>query len=134
MRLAVVHQEATRHTVRCRTHEVVVDLPIDAGGTDQGMNAPELFCAALAACIGVYIVDHCKSSGTPHAGLQLQADWRIAERPRRISELCIHIDLSGARLDATQREGILSAARRCLLSSTLLNSPSLQLHLHAAPL
>ena len=44
-----------RTTIRTRTHTIVADEPLDAGGTDDGPSPYELLLGALAACTAMTV-------------------------------------------------------------------------------
>ena len=61
-----------------RTHSVVCDLPVAAGGNDSGPTALELALMALADCAVTIFADVCKKSNIPVKGVEATVE---AEKP-----------------------------------------------------
>lgn len=130
MDITIHHEDELRFRARSGKHEVVFDLPVPHGGTDQGMSPPQLFVASLGACIGVYVADYCDTAGLDYRGMKIHLDWAMREDPRRIGRIEFRIDLPFASLSATREKAILNVARRCLLHNTLVQQPEMNVQLH----
>lgn len=129
MKLTITHEDELRFNANCGIHNVTVDLPIHSGGTDQGMTPPDLFVSALGSCIGVYIVDYCERVDIPHEGLRIHLEWKVSERPKRISKLNADVELPMVALSPELEAGLRQATEQCLLHNTLNQAPSLNLNI-----
>ena len=79
--LSVVHLDGDAFTVAVRDHQVTVDQPIDAGGSDTGPTPTELFVASLAGCVAFYARRYLARPAVPEDGLRVVADAATAARP-----------------------------------------------------
>jgi uncharacterized OsmC-like protein len=105
MSIVIQHHQDVRFSIHHGDHQVTVDLPENHGGSDRGMSPPQLFVAALGACIGVYIADYCDSQAIPYQGLQLHLDWKLRDRPRRTSHVRVRVELPSSPLAAEHEQG-----------------------------
>lgn len=131
MSLVIQHHDEVRFSARAGRHQVDVDLPESHGGQDSGMTPPQLFIAALGACAGVYVADHCDSQGIDYQGMRIELDWDILERPRRIGGVQVHIALPGGTLTPAQVDGIRASVSDCLLHNTLAHPPQFRVEVTA---
>ena len=85
-RMTVRHVEGDRFTLGIRDHDVVVDQPVNDGGTDAGPTPTELFVGGLASCVAFYAGRFLARHGIEREGLSVACDWAMAdERPNRVS-------------------------------------------------
>ncbi|MGB9622407.1 MAG: OsmC family protein [Candidatus Bathyarchaeia archaeon] len=90
-----------------RSHSVVCDLPVAAGGNDSGPTALELALMALADCAVTIFADVCKKSNVHVKGVEVVAE---AEKPAdspKLSEVTLR-----AKLSADASRGLVEAAWR----------------------
>jgi uncharacterized OsmC-like protein len=119
-----------RFLVRTRGHECALDLPRPKGGSDVGPTPPELLVGALGACIGVYLVDYCERADLPTEGLSLEAGYRTAERPSRISDIQLQVNLP-AGIPQERQRALHKVAESCLVHNTLLCRPDVAISFDA---
>jgi uncharacterized OsmC-like protein len=132
MTITIEHHEDVRFTAHAGHHSVTVDLPESHGGSDGGMTPPQLFVSALGACAGVYAADYCDSQGIGYRGMRITLDWEVKDRPRRIGNVLVRIEMPGAGLSAAQVEGIRRSVRDCLLHNTLAHRPEFHVEVATA--
>jgi putative redox protein len=121
-----------RYAIEVRGHEVIVDQPADAGGTDLGPTPVELFVAGLASCVAFYAG---RFLGRHHVcldGLRVDARWQMAEGgPARVATVTIGITpppaLTPGRLPA-----LLAVARACTVHNSLATAPSVSIEIAEA--
>lgn len=123
MGIIIQHHEDVRFSARHGDHRVTIDLPESHGGSDSGMSPPQLFVAALGACVGVYVADYCDSHAIPYQGMQLHLDWKFRDRPRRISHVRVRVELPSGPLPAEHEQGIQDSVQNCMLHNTLAQKP-----------
>ncbi|CAB4931539.1 unannotated protein [freshwater metagenome] len=80
MKATVTRQDAYRHAVRIRNHELTLDEPIDEGGTDTGPSPLEMLAGSLAGCVAVTIEMYASRKGWDIGGVEVQCDFTPAER------------------------------------------------------
>ena len=127
MRLTASYDGGTAFQMECRGHLVSIDQPEDNGGEDSAMTPPELFIAALSSCVGYYVANYCKQAGVSTDGLKVYSDWESADKPKRIGEISLKVNLPG--LPESRKKAVERVASSCLLHATLLNSPNITVDL-----
>jgi putative redox protein len=110
--------------VEARGHRVVCDQPVENGGADGGMTPPEFLLASLATCAGYYAVQYLKARGLPADDLAVRVTAKKALKPARLDRFGIEIEVG--ELDTKDQEGVLRAAKACLIHNTLLATPGIE--------
>jgi uncharacterized OsmC-like protein len=110
--------------VAARNHKVICDQPVENGGFDEGMTPPELMLASLGTCAGYYAAQYLRTRNLPSEGMLIRIVSEKAMGPARLADFKIQIKLP-ASLDGRHHEGLLRAAKSCLIHNTLLNPPSI---------
>jgi putative redox protein len=113
-----------RFQVKARGHRVLCDQPADHGGSDQGMTPPEFLLASLATCAAYYASQYLNARHLPAAELKVRVSAEKGEQPARLASF--RIELAAPGLDARHQEGVLRAAKACLIHNTLLGQPSVE--------
>ena len=116
--------EKVKLEAECRGHRVILDQPINEGGSDAGMTPVELFIASLGSCIGYFAVVFCERRKIPAKGLNIELDWKWAEDPHRIGSIKADITLP-ARLDQKEKAGLLRIVKGCTVHNTMRNPPDM---------
>jgi putative redox protein len=120
METSVRYIDGVRFTAASRGHEVVCDQPADNSGTDAGMTPPEFLLASLGTCAGFYAAQYLKARGLAADGLSVRVSAEKEKAPARLASFRIEISVPGLE-DERHREGVLRAAKSCLIHNTLLN-------------
>lgn len=89
----VTHDGGKRFTARVRTHSIVTDQPVHAGGDDAGPSPLELLGAALGTCVALYVQQFCRSRNLPHDGMRVEVESRHAQNPNRIGDFAVRVIL-----------------------------------------
>jgi putative redox protein len=66
--------EGYAHTLSIRGHELTVDEPESAGGTDTGPNPQELLAASLASCTAITIEMYAERKGWTVGAVEVEVD------------------------------------------------------------
>ncbi len=90
------------------------------------MTPPELLLASLGSCAGYYAAEYLRARSLPVEGLNVRVHAEKAAQPARLGSFRIEVE-SPAIEDERHREGILRAARRCLVHNTLLHAPAMEI-------
>jgi putative redox protein len=112
-----------RYAVHVRGHELIVDQPVNAGGTDLGPTPVELFVASLASCVAYYAGSFLARHHICRDGLRVDTAWKMAEgRPARVASITLRITPPPA-MPPEQLPALLAVARACTIHNTLEQAP-----------
>lgn len=114
--------DGLRSLVTVENHAVIVDPPPEEGGTGTGMSAPQLFAAAMAACIAGFIANSCRLRNIPLTRLEVELTAPVRSGPRRVGDMeaIIHMEPDPPE---EVRQHLLKVARRATLLNTLAQVP-----------
>ena len=130
MEVTAKYLGGSKFEANARGHRIVSDQPPDNGGADEGMTPPELLLASLATCAAWYASRYLIARGLSAETLEVRVSAEKAKQPARLSSF--HIELTASGLDARTEEGMLRAARACLIHNTLLGAPEIEVSLKPA--
>ncbi len=131
METTVRYMDGVRFLATSRGHEVISDQPPDNAGADAGMTPPEFLLASLGTCAGFYAVQYLKARDLAADGLTVRVTAEKAKAPARLASFRIEISVPGLA-DERHREGVLRAAKSCLIHNTLLNATAIETVLQPA--
>jgi len=120
--------DGVRFEAEARGHTTLCDQPVENGGQDSGMTPPEFLLASLGTCAGYYALQYLKARGLSTVGLVVKVEAGKAAQPARMDHFRIVIDVPEL-VDARHREGVIRAAKNCLIHNTMLHAPSIELAL-----
>lgn len=122
MKVTVQHVEGLCFQVVAGGHTVNVDAAPEDGGTGTALSAPQLFAAAMGACMLEFVANSCRLRGISFERLGLTMECEEAARPRRISalEATIHIE---PELPEDVRRRLIGVAKHATLANTLARPP-----------
>jgi uncharacterized OsmC-like protein len=112
-----------------RGHRVSCDQPAINGGSDSGMTPPEFLLVSLGTCAGYYAAQYLKVRLLPADGLRFKATAEKATQPARLASF--QIEVTAPEQDPQHQAGIPRAVKACLIHSTLLNVPAIDIVLNA---
>ncbi|MBJ7328512.1 MAG: OsmC family protein [Solirubrobacteraceae bacterium] len=117
MRATSSCQSGFRHTVKVRQHQISVDEPEDAGGTDFGPSPQELLAASLASCTAITMQMYAQRKGWSLEGVEVDCEYSPAERgcPTKF-ELVLRMPDS---MDDERVERLRVIAAKCPIHRTL---------------
>ncbi|HXR75129.1 MAG TPA: OsmC family protein [Bryobacteraceae bacterium] len=124
----ITYLDGVRFQVAARGHEITSDQPLENGGTDRGMTPPELLLASLGSCAAYYAAEYLRARSLPTTGLVVTVIAQKAQKPARLMDFRIGLSIPGLD-DPRHREGILRAAKNCLIHNTLLHAPRIDIEL-----
>ncbi|MFA5340093.1 MAG: OsmC family protein [Candidatus Omnitrophota bacterium] len=125
----VKYIDGKKFEARNRKHTVIIDLPEESGGNDQGPTPPEIFIDSLGSCIGVYVLGFCKGAGLDAKGMKITLGWeKSADKPSRIKSISAKIELPNAEVGA-RRPALLKVAESCLIHETIKHQPEIAIEL-----
>lgn len=126
IRARAQHINGLRSLVTVENHSVVVDPPPEEGGTGTGMSAPQLFVAAMAACIVGFIANSCRLRNIPLTRLEVELTAPIQSGPRRVGDIEAVVRMEPEPSEEV-RQHLLKVAQRATLLNTLVRPPQITL-------
>jgi putative redox protein len=127
----VHYKEGDLFEIGIRDHLVYVDQPTEAGGSDAGPTPTELFVASLASCVAHYVNRFLIRHDLPTEGLSVGATFTMADRPARVGEIKMSIDLPEGVPDE-RRRALLAVASHCTVHNTLDDPPEVSINVGAS--
>jgi uncharacterized OsmC-like protein len=85
--------------------------------------------ASLGTCAAYYAVQYLNARSLPSTGLEVKVSAQKSAQPARLGRFRIAIDAPGVEGDR-HREGLLRAARNCLIHNTLLHAPEIEIEVN----
>jgi uncharacterized OsmC-like protein len=114
----VTHEHGLRFAARVRSHTVLVDQPVNAGGEDAAPMPIEMLGVSLGTCIALYVHQYLATRDLPHEGLRVEVEQRGARAPNRVGEFDVRVVLP-APLPSPHNELLERVARSCPAHYTL---------------
>jgi organic hydroperoxide reductase OsmC/OhrA len=128
MQVTVQHVDGMRFLATEDGHTVVVDAAPEHGGGGTAMSAPQLFVAALGACILEFVVNSCRLRGVPVERLSVEMDCDEVPGPRRVGAVSAAVSLD-PEPPADVKRRVIGVARHATLINTLVQPPEVDIHL-----
>lgn len=122
MKLTVQHVDGMRFLSTAEGHAVVVDAAPEDGGGGTAMSAPQLFVAAVGACILEFVVNSCRLRDIPIDRVRLEMEYEEVPRPRRVGDLKAKLHIEPEPPDDVKRR-LMGVARHVTLTNTLRHPP-----------
>jgi len=89
--IVVTHDGGVRFAAQIRSHRVVVDQPVRAGGADSGPSPIELLGASLGTCVALYVQQFLHARELPYDGLRVEVEQQGATNPARIARFIVRV-------------------------------------------
>ncbi len=128
MEMKIAYKGGKKFMATSCGRQIIIDLPVERGGSDEGMTPPETFVAALASCMGVYVLNYCKNVKINTNNMLLSVHWEKASNPARISDIKVEICLP-KMLNKERREALIKVAEHCLVHNTIHIPPQVEVSL-----
>lgn len=122
MKLAVQHVDGLRFLATVDGYAVAVDAAPEDGGGGTALSAPQLFAAALGACMLEFVTNSCRLRGISFERLSLGLECEELERPRRIGTLEATIRIE-PEPPGDVKHRLIGVARHATLVNTLARPP-----------
>jgi putative redox protein len=101
-----------------RTHHVLIDRPVEKGGTDRGPMGGDLFLASVGGCFMSNLLAAIRARGEQISDARLEVIGTIAESPARFSALELYVTADGANPELLEKL-VEIADRGCIMMNTL---------------
>ena len=116
--IVVTHEHGLRFAAQVRSHTVLVDQPLSAGGEDSAPMPIEMLGVSLGTCIALYVHQYCQTRELPHEGLRVEVEQRSVRNPSRVAQFGVRVmlpeSLPPAHLEILER-----VVRSCPAHNTL---------------
>lgn len=100
-----------------RAHRVLIDRPVDKGGTDLGPMGGELFLAAIGGCFMSNLLAAIRARNSDVSDVRTMVIGTIESTPARFSAVEVHIEAKGSSEEIERLVEI--ADRGCIMMNTL---------------
>ena len=130
MSLIVKYVEGRRFEATCRGHTIVVDHPVQDGGSDKGMTSVELLNASLASCVADSAATFLVRRIPDLQSLVVKSDWQYADNPHRVVAMHIHL-IVPRELTDPERKGLQRVLEQCTVSNSLKGAPKIDIQIVA---
>jgi putative redox protein len=100
-----------------RAHRVLIDRPVDKGGTDRGPMGGELFLAAIGGCFMSNLLAAIRARNSDVSDVRTTVVGTIASAPARFAAVEVHIEAKGSSEEIQRLVEI--ADRGCIMMNTL---------------
>lgn len=131
MKLTVQHVDGMRFLATAEGHSIVVDAAPQDGGAGTAMSAPQLWVAALGACMLEFAVNSCGLHSVPVEQFNLQIEFEEIPGPRRVGPLAATLHLEPEPPDDMKRR-LVGVARHATLVNTLFHPPEVDVRFQEA--
>jgi len=118
MKIQVRQVSASTSEATLRTHHVLIDRPVEKGGTDRGPMGGDLFLASVGGCFMSNLLAAIRARGEQVSDAHLEVIGTIAESPARFSALDLYVTADSANPELLERL-VEIADRGCLMMNTL---------------
>lgn len=108
---------STTSEATVRAHRVLIDRPVDKGGTDHGPMGGELFLTAIGGCFMSNLLAAIRARKSEVSDVRTTVVGTIERTPARFSAVDVHIEARGS---ADEIERLVDIADRgCIMMNTL---------------
>jgi putative redox protein len=118
MKIQVRQVSASTSEATLRTHHVLIDRPVEKGGTDRGPMGGDLFLASVGGCFMSNLLAAIRARGEQISDAHLEVIGTIAESPARFSALEVYVTADGANPELLEKL-VEIADRGCIMMNTL---------------
>jgi putative redox protein len=126
-RMVVRYVEGDRYTLGIRGHELVIDQPVDDGGTDAGPTPTELFVGGLVSCVAFYAGRFLARHGIEGDGLSVACDWEMAVgRPNRVGRIEIQLGLPSG-FPQKHHDRLMAVVEHCTVHNSMVRTPEVHI-------
>ena len=130
--VTITHEKGLRVIASVRNHKLVLDTPLDEGGTDTGPSPVELLTAALGACMAMHVAKYCQVARLPHEGFSIDLDFQLAKDPLRVGAVTVDVNLPPG-IPENRLEAIKRAVLQCTVRNTLKESTAVDMEIQPGP-
>jgi putative redox protein len=123
----VRHEGGDRYRIEIAGHEIVVDQPVSAGGTDTGPTPTDLFVGTIAACTAHYAGRFLARHAVDPTGLEVDAAFRVGDRPARVTD--VELRLVVPALPEALEDRFRAVVEHCTVKNSIVTAPEVDLRI-----
>ena len=101
-----------------RTHQVLIDRPVEKGGADMGPMGGELFLAAVGGCFMSNLLAAIRAREAKISDVRTEVIGTLADSPARFSAIELYVTADSLDRDLLERV-VEIADRACIMMNTL---------------
>ena len=109
---------ATTSRAKVRSHTVLVDRPLDAGGADEGPRGGEYQLVALGGCFTTHLLAAIRAREFKISSVKVEVTGTLDGNPERFTQFTLGISATCDDLELL-RKAVLIAERACQVVNTL---------------
>ncbi len=110
---------------------LAIDVPAGMGGSDRGVQPPQLFIASLGSCVAALIAEYCENHNLDATGLSVDVDFAKADSPTRLKDIKVHVYLPNVEV-GKREAALLRVAEHCPVHETILALEGISMTIHDA--
>lgn len=126
MKLTIKHVDDLGFLANAGEHAVFLDAAPEDGGGGTAMSAPQLFVAAVGACILEFVANSCRLREITCEQMSLELEYEELQLPRRIGPLQVALHIESEPPDDVKRR-LIGVARHATLVNTLERQPEISI-------
>ena len=130
MKIQVRQVSASTSEATLRTHHVLIDRPVEKGGTDRGPMGGDLFLASVGGCFMSNLLAAIRARGEQISDAHLEVIGTIAESPARFSALELYVTADSANPELLEKL-VEIADRGCIMMNTLRGTLDIRIRIGA---
>ena len=93
MKIQLRQVSASTTEATFRTHQVLIDRPVETGGADRGPTGGELFLAAVGGCFMSTLLAAIRAGEAEVSDVRTEVIGTLAESPARFSSIQLHVSV-----------------------------------------
>lgn len=117
--------EGTMSVATGRSHGVVIDRPVERGGTDKGFLGGELLLAGEGGCFLSTLAAAAQARGVTLRRAAVTVSATSDDQPSRFSEIRVEAEIDADADDETVAKLLQIAERGCIATNTLRDGATL---------
>ena len=118
MKIQLRQVSASTSEATLRTHHVLIDRPVEKGGTDRGPMGGDPLLASVGGCFMSNLLAAIRARGEQISDACVEVTGTIAESPARFSALDFYVTADGANSELLEKL-VEIADRGCIMMNTL---------------
>ena len=118
MKIQLRQVSASTSEATFRTHHVLIDRPVEKGGTDVGPMGGELFLAAVGGCFMSNLLAAIRAREAKISDVRTEVIGTVADSPARFSAIELYVTADSLDRDLLERV-VEIADRACIMMNTL---------------
>jgi uncharacterized OsmC-like protein len=122
VKITVQHVDGLRFLATVGAHAVVMDAAQEDGGAGTALSAPQMFAAAVGACMLEFVANSCRLREISYEWLSVEVEVEEVARPRRLGTVEARLRIEPEPPEDVKRR-LVGVARRATLVNTLARPP-----------